>query len=44
MNGGKMEPGAMVNMLFRKEIWGGMIQSLHGKLRSHLLDFYEACY
>lgn len=23
MNGGKMEPGAMVNMLFRKEIWGG---------------------
>ena len=23
MNGGKMEPGAIVNMLFRKEIWGG---------------------
>ena len=22
MNGGKMEPGAIVNMLFRKEIWG----------------------
>ena len=30
MNGGKMEPGATVNMLFRKEIWGGTIQSLHG--------------
>jgi len=29
MNGGKMEPGATVNMLFRKEIWGGTIQSLH---------------
>lgn len=23
MNGGKMELGVMVNMLFRKEIWGG---------------------
>lgn len=30
MNGGKMETGATVNMLFRKEIWGGTIQSLHG--------------
>ena len=30
MNGGKMEPGATVNMLYRKEIWGGTIQSLHG--------------
>lgn len=30
MNGGKMEPGANVNMLYKKEIWGGTIQSLHG--------------
>ena len=30
MNGGKMEPGATVNMLFKKDIWGGTIQSLHG--------------
>lgn len=29
MNGRKMEPGATVNMLYRKEIWGGTIQSLH---------------
>lgn len=32
MNGGKMEAGATINMLFRKDIWGGTIQSLHGKL------------
>lgn len=45
MNGGKMEPGAIVNMLFRKEIWGGgTIQSLYGKFKCHLPDFYEACY
>lgn len=25
MNGGKMEPGATVNMLYKKEIWGGTI-------------------
>lgn len=30
MNGGKMETGITVNLLFRKEIWGGMIQSIHG--------------
>ena len=30
MNGGKMEPGETLNMLFKKEIWGGMIQSIHG--------------
>lgn len=30
MNGGKIEPGATVNMLFKKEIWGGTIQSIHG--------------
>lgn len=30
MNGGKMEPGATVNMSFKKEIWGGTIQSFHG--------------
>ena len=30
MNGGKMETGATVNMVFRKEIWGGTIQSIHG--------------
>jgi len=30
MNGGKMEPGATVNMLFKREIWGGTIQSIHG--------------
>ena len=37
MNGGKMEPGAIVNMPFRGEIWGGTIQSLHGKLKCHFL-------
>lgn len=26
MNGGKMEPGATVNILFKKDIWGGTIQ------------------
>ena len=30
MNGAKMEPGATVNMLFKKEIWGGTVQSIHG--------------
>ena len=30
MNGGKMEPGATVNMLFKREIWGGTVQSIHG--------------
>ena len=30
MNGGKMEPGATVNMLFKREIWGGTAQSIHG--------------
>lgn len=39
MNGGKLESGATVNMLFRKEIWAGMIQSLHGKLKCHLSYF-----
>lgn len=29
MNGGKMEPGATVNMLFKREIWGGTVQSIH---------------
>jgi len=31
MNGGKQEVGAAVSMLFRKDIWGGIIQSIHGK-------------
>ena len=31
MNGGKQEVGAAVSMLFRKDIWGGVIQSIHGK-------------
>ena len=30
MNGGKMATGSTVNMKFRKDIWGGRIQSLHG--------------
>ena len=30
MNGGKMESGATVNMLHKKDIWGGTVQSLHG--------------
>ena len=30
MNGGKMARGSTVNMQFRKDIWGGRIQSLHG--------------
>jgi len=30
MNGGKMEPGATVNLHYRKDIWGGTVQSLHG--------------
>lgn len=30
MNGGKMESGATVNMLHKKHIWGGTVQSLHG--------------
>ena len=30
MNGEKMEPGATVNMLFKREIWGGTVQSIHG--------------
>ncbi|XP_068720386.1 uncharacterized protein [Montipora capricornis] len=29
MNGGKMEPDATVNLQYRKDIWGGKIQSLH---------------
>ncbi|XP_044179215.1 uncharacterized protein LOC114950465 isoform X2 [Acropora millepora] len=29
MNGGKQEVGAAVNMVFRKDIWGGIIQSIH---------------
>lgn len=29
MNGGKQEVGAAVSMLFRKDIWGGIIQSIH---------------
>ena len=39
MNGGKQEVGAAVNMVFRKDIWGGIIQSIHGSyiivLRTH---------
>lgn len=30
MNGGKMESWATVNMLHKKDIWGGTVQSLHG--------------
>jgi len=30
MNGGNMESGATVNMLHKKHIWGGTVQSLHG--------------
>ncbi|KAJ7391501.1 hypothetical protein OS493_018552 [Desmophyllum pertusum] len=29
MNGGKMEPGATVNLVFKKDIWAGTIQSIH---------------
>ena len=28
MNGGKMEPGVTVNLVFKKDIWGGTIQSV----------------
>ena len=27
---GKVDPGATVNMLFKREIWGGMVQFIHG--------------
>lgn len=37
MNGGKQEAGAAVSMVFRKEIWGGIIQSIHGSYTNHLL-------
>ena len=30
MNGGNQEDGAAVNMVFRKDIWEGTIQSIHG--------------
>lgn len=30
MNGEKMESEATVNMLHKKHIWGGTVQSLHG--------------
>ena len=30
MKGGKMERGVTVNMQFKKDIWGGTIQTLHG--------------
>ena len=30
MNGGNQEDGAAVNMFFRKDIWEGTIQSIHG--------------
>lgn len=35
MNGGKMEAAATVNMLFRKDIWGGTIHSVHGKIPNY---------
>lgn len=40
VNGGKMEAGATVNMLVKKDIWGGTIQSLHGMVtyRAHSLE------
>ena len=31
MNGGRQEVGAAVSMLFWKDIWEGIIQSIHGK-------------
>lgn len=31
MNGGKQEAGAVVSMLFRKDICGGFIQSIQDK-------------
>ena len=31
MNWGKQAAGAAVSMHFRKEIWGGIIQSIHGR-------------
>lgn len=34
MNGGKMEPGATVNLVFKKDIWAGTIQSIHGTFLS----------
>lgn len=39
MNGGKMEPNATVNLQYRKDIWGGKIQSLHCIVPSLLIDF-----
>ena len=30
MNGGLLEPEAAVSMLYKKEMWGGIIQSVHG--------------
>ena len=44
MNGGKQEVGAEVNMVFRKDIWGGIIQSMHGRYINtrvfcHILEF-----
>ena len=30
MNGGKMEAGATVNMVLKRKIWGGTVQSIHG--------------
>lgn len=39
MNGGKMEPGATVNLVFKKDIWGGTIQSVHGMICFKLIYF-----
>ena len=42
MNGGKMEPGATVNMLFKREIWGSMVQSIHGMYCYYICFFVWA--
>ena len=34
MNGGRLEAGADVTMLYRKEMWGGKIQSVHGNVHT----------
>ena len=34
MNGGRLEAGADVTMLYRKEMWGGKIQFVHGNVHT----------
>ena len=39
MNGGKLEADSEVNMLFKKEMWGGVIHSIHGNVYDILVYF-----